>query len=129
MPVGWSIGFDSRWQRDIGYGVPATCDHPDCDEEIDRGLSYVCCEQEPYGGESGCGLFFCSKHMVIGEDDDLPFRCERCAAETHPFDAKPDRLEWIAHKVSCPSWQQWRDENPRQTYELLQQLTNIGSNP
>src|SRR4051812_7048849 len=26
--MGWSIGYDSNWQRDIGYGVPAFCDHP-----------------------------------------------------------------------------------------------------
>lgn len=23
--MGWSIGFDSNWNRDVGYGVPATC--------------------------------------------------------------------------------------------------------
>jgi len=52
--MGWSIGFDSRWNRDIGYGVPAYCDHPKCNEEIDRGLAYVCCGEQPYGGEHGC---------------------------------------------------------------------------
>ena len=40
--MGWSIGFDTRWNRDIGYGVPAYCDHPGCNKEIDRGLSHVC---------------------------------------------------------------------------------------
>ena len=50
--MGWSIGYDSNWDRDIGYGVPAYCDHPDCNEEIDRGLSYVC-GGEPYGGDRG----------------------------------------------------------------------------
>lgn len=40
--MGWSIGFDSNWNRDIGYGVPAFCDHPGCTAEIDRGLAYVC---------------------------------------------------------------------------------------
>lgn len=39
--MGWSIGFDEHWQRDIGYGVPATCDHPGCGAKIDRGLSFV----------------------------------------------------------------------------------------
>ncbi len=53
--MGWSIGSDG--DRDIGYGVPAECDHPDCTAEIDRGLSYVC-GGDPYGGEYGCGLFF-----------------------------------------------------------------------
>ncbi|HEV7521417.1 MAG TPA: hypothetical protein VGP89_09990, partial [Candidatus Angelobacter sp.] len=60
--MGWSLGFDSNWQRDIGYGVPAYCDHPKCNKKIDRGLSYVC-GGEPYGGELGCGLYFCSEHL------------------------------------------------------------------
>lgn len=37
--MGWSIGFDTRWKRDIGYGVPAECDHPTCGAQIDRGLA------------------------------------------------------------------------------------------
>lgn len=28
--MGWSIGYDNSWKRDIGYGVPAFCDHPGC---------------------------------------------------------------------------------------------------
>ena len=24
--MGWQVGYDSKWQRDIGYGVPAICD-------------------------------------------------------------------------------------------------------
>lgn len=61
--MGWSIGYDSKWKRDIGYGVPASCDYPGCDAEIDRGLSYVC-GGEPYGGEVGCGLYFCAAHLL-----------------------------------------------------------------
>lgn len=40
--MGWAIGYDTTWGRDIGYGVPATCDYPSCTEAIDRGLGYVC---------------------------------------------------------------------------------------
>jgi hypothetical protein len=40
--MGWSIGYDENWKRDIGYGVPAVCDHPKCNKIINRGLSYVC---------------------------------------------------------------------------------------
>jgi hypothetical protein len=25
--VSWQIGYDRRWKRDIGYGVPCVCDH------------------------------------------------------------------------------------------------------
>jgi len=60
--MSWSIGFDEYWQRDIGYGVTAHCDHPGCEQKIDRGLSYVC-GGFPFGGAYGCGLHFCEKHL------------------------------------------------------------------
>lgn len=75
--MGWSIGFDSNWQRDIGYGVPCTCDHPECDAEINRGLACVC-GGEPHGGDDGCGLFFCGKHLVLGVEGKAHQVCERC---------------------------------------------------
>jgi hypothetical protein len=82
--MGWSIGWDSNWQRDIGYGVPAYCDHPNCHEHIDRGLSYVC-GGEPYGGDEGCGLYFCSQHLFIERGH--PQRCERCwDGQMEPFE-------------------------------------------
>jgi hypothetical protein len=121
--MGWSIGYDDNWKRDIGYGVPATCDHPGCDEEIHRGLSYVC-GGEPYGGERGCGLYFCSKHLY------LPMRrpqlCERCEKRRKPFDAKPDLLEWVEHKMTDPSWQTWRDENAAEVEKLRAALAERG---
>lgn len=105
--MGWSIGFDDKWQRDIGYGVPAYCDHPECNEEIDRGLSYVC-GGEPYGGETGCGLYFCEKHLFFGEEN---FQCERCLDDKPVFAAKPDHPEWTEFKMTDPSWAEWRAEN------------------
>ena len=103
--MGWSVGFDPNWRRDIGYGVPATCDYPGCAERIDRGLSYVCGGQ-PYGGDDGCGLYFCAYHMAaLG-----PPRCVRCADGDDPFDPTPDVVEWIEHKATHPSWAAWRDE-------------------
>lgn len=111
--MGWSIGYDSMWQRDIGYGVPAFCDHPDCDTEIDRGLAFVCGGQ-PYGGQDGCGLYFCPRHQ-IGRWQ----QCERCAGAIGPFKAKPDHPDWIRHKLTHQSWQQWRDEQPAAALEQL----------
>lgn len=114
--MGWSIGeFEGR---DIGYGVPAICDHPDCDTRIDRGLSYVC-GSNPYGEPNGCGLFFCEKHLSFAEDDDIEgMLCERCCEyfdegldHCTPFDPKPDVLEWIHHKMTDESWAEWRQEN------------------
>lgn len=104
--MSWSIGYDDRWKRDIGYGVPAYCDSPGCTEEIDRGLAYVC-GGEPYGGEHGCGLYFCDQHHC-GENS----TCRRCELELPPFIPKHEHPDWIKHKLIDPSWQQWRDENP-----------------
>lgn len=100
--MGWSIGFDDNWNRDIGYGVPAVCDHPRCSMKIDRGLSYVC-GGEPYGGEKGCGLYFCYSHLGY------PYqRCPACARYDKPYKPKPDIKEWINFKMTDPSWSQWR---------------------
>lgn len=114
--MGWSIGFHDG--RDIGYGVPATCDHPGCGKGIDRGLSYVC-GQDVYGGEHGCGLFFCSDHLGLNlASDDRPMVCARCAKHKDPFEPTPDTAEWIAHKLTDPSWAQWRSEHPDETRTL-----------
>ena len=104
----WSIGFDDNWNRDIGYGVPAYCDHPDCNKRIDRGLGYVC-GGEPYGGKLGCGLFFCAKHMKMGAEVQ---QCEQCIEGKAPFNSKPDHPDWIKFKAKDPSWERWRKENP-----------------
>lgn len=103
--MGWSLGYDKNWERDIGYSVPAYCDHPGCNEEIDRGLSYVCCNQQPYGGEDGCGLYFCEKHR--GADG----KCARCSAGKPPYQPKDEHPEWVWHKLTDPSWDTWRREN------------------
>jgi hypothetical protein len=80
--MSWAVGYDTRWRRDIGYGVPAFCDHPKCSAEIDRGLAHVC-GGEPYGGERGCGLYFCAEHLV-------GTLCTRCLDVQPAYDAKPD---------------------------------------
>lgn len=92
--MGWAVGYDERWKRDIGYGVPALCDQPGCGAEIDRGLGYVC-GGEPYGGDLGCGLFFCEEHHAyyLGEGHAL---CDRCARGEPPHAPTPDVAEWTA---------------------------------
>ena len=122
--MGWSIGYDPNWGRDVGYGVPAICDHPDCNEEINRGLSYVC-GSEPYGGEYGCGRYFCGRHRsyVEGDDSRMYSLCERCCNDDSDlFNAKQDVRDWVEWKLSDESWEQWRDENPekvRQMQEII----------
>jgi len=105
--MSWAVGYDSKWKRDIGYGVPSICDHPDCSESIDRGLSYVC-GGDPYGGDDGCGLYFCKKHLFcVGRKKQ---RCGRCVKNRKPFAPKPDLEEWLHHKETDSSWEEWRKE-------------------
>src|SRR5690242_10151053 len=105
--MSWAIGYDTRWQRDVGYGVPAWCDHPGCEAEINRGLSYVC-GNEPYGGDAGCGLYFCARHLA-GPGQ----LCPRCRAGQEPFGPKPDHPRWAWHKATDPSWKAWRETMER----------------
>jgi hypothetical protein len=121
--MSWAVGYDEKWKRDVGYGVPSRCDHPACNEEINRGLSYVCGGQ-PYGGENGCGLYFCGQHLALNEygGTALVLVCERCEAELQPFTAKPDVPEWLRHKLTDASWAPWRKENPDEVAAIQAQL-------
>jgi hypothetical protein len=123
--MGWSIGYDSTWNRDIGYGVPAYCDHTTCGKEIDRGLSYVC-GGEPYGGDYGCGLFFCGSHLVYhkprGAADSVQL-CPRCSKRLPPY-KHPSREhpKWLHHKLTEDSWAAWRNENLREVERMRAEL-------
>lgn len=77
--MGWAVRYDPNWRRDVGYGVPATCDYPDCSKDIDRGLGYVC-GSAVYGGEHGCGLHFCDDHLFYdyASDGGSLQLCEKC---------------------------------------------------
>lgn len=106
--MGWAIGYDEHWNRDIGYGVVAHCDYPGCRRVIDRGLAYVC-GGEPYGGDTGCGLYFCGKHLHFQGDG--PQMCARCCVKKKPFEPRPDHKKWIHWKMTDWSWAKWRKEN------------------
>ena len=114
--MGWSIGFDDNWNRDIGYGVPAYCDAPKCMVKIDRGLSYVC-GGEPYGGNRGCGLYFCANHLFQGTESQ---QCKRCVTYKPPYKKiSPEHPEWIRWKLKDESWADWRKENPEEVSKLI----------
>lgn len=118
--MSWSYAFDEEWQRDIGYGVPAFCDHPGCGKVIDRGLSYVC-GGEPFGGFRGCGLYFCEDHLTLHLK--LPALCDRCAPRRRkPFDPTPDHPRWMRHKLTHASWRPWRKANAAAVEKLKQAL-------
>lgn len=93
-----------------GYGVPSICDHPDCNEKIDRGMAY-CCGSEPFS-DAGCGQYFCVKHLGYTLEDDAVQQCERCLAGKDPFPIKPDTQDWIDWQMKDESWAEWRAENP-----------------
>lgn len=123
--MGYSIGYDHNHKRDIGYGVPSICDHPDCDQNIDRGLSYVC-GTDPYGGENGCGLFFCSEHLHIVDRDQLCINC--CNQTGTQFEKKPDTEEWCTWKLNHDSWARWRLDFPDEVIKLKQLVEQHMSN-
>lgn len=116
--------------RFCGYGVPSYCEHPDCNEEIDRGLAY-CCGGEP-NSEYGCGRYFCEKHRQFqcfdqegnecNHTDDCFCECvevcERCAKGKEPFDYKTEHPSWKEHLLTDKSWAIWREENPEIVKEL-----------
>ncbi|MBV7475351.1 hypothetical protein [Pseudoxanthomonas sp. PXM05] len=106
--MGWSIGYSERYKRDIGYGVPAYCDHPGCREEIDRGLGYKCEEEE-----CGCEKFYCFAHLY---DTD---------AHTHEQPTSGEHPDWMNWKLTDASWQLWRDENPELVEAIRVQLKGL----
>ncbi|HIO30751.1 MAG TPA: hypothetical protein EYN44_19435 [Marinobacter salarius] len=83
--MGWGdCGTDSQG-RPIGYVHPATCDHPGCSEQIDRGLSYVCGDMHGED-EVSCEKYFCSAHRSKtvhheASRGELLSVCDQCAAE------------------------------------------------
>lgn len=116
--MGYSLYWNDTYQQWAGYGAIAYCDHPKCKRVIDRGLSYVC-GREGYGGEHGCGLHFCEKHLnLVRFEDGYRMVCDRCAKKMKPFRKKPEHPRWIKHLLTHHSWKEWRQENPYQVQRL-----------
>lgn len=117
-------------QRWGGYGVPAVCEYPTCNEEIDRGMSYAC-GGVPFS-DYGCDRYFCERHTGIVQfksdgsrcrhkkDCDCEYiqLCERCARGKPPFHYKPETKEWTDHLLNDESWEEWRKKNPKEVTKL-----------
>lgn len=106
--MGWQIyecpsGTPLRW---AGYGVPAYCDHPKCNEKIDRGVNHICGGLNTDYEDRDCRLHFCYQHL------DHRQLCPNCARNRKAFKPKPDCSEWVHHVLTHKSWQKWRSENP-----------------
>lgn len=103
-----------------GYDVPATCDFPECEAVIDRGLEFCC----GGGPDATCGKYFCYNHQKeadYDEDDDYEdketeyWQCPRCSSQawdTPEYPKKKERDIWIEWVKTDDSWSQYRDENP-----------------
>ena len=128
-----------RWG---GYGVPAICVHPDCNEEIDREVSFAC-GGEPFS-EFGCDRYFCEKHRYLecwkcdGSSDkcdhditdkececECKFVCERCRDGLEPFPYKPETKEWCKWVLKNKSWKEWREkEENKDEVEMMKNIIN-----
>lgn len=82
--MGWGdCGSDSK-ERPVGYLHHATCDHPGCDQQIDRGLDYACGgmhgNEDHYGRPIACEGYFCMAHQTVVSIDGLVVGlCFECA--------------------------------------------------
>ena len=101
------MGYAVYWMnnRFQGYGVPAYCDCPGCQEKIDRGLGYQ--HEEEDRGAYAPSVFVCNNHQTTPIDE-IDVDCSR----EHP--------EWLKHVLTDDSWKQWREENPERVkmYQL-----------
>jgi len=82
--MGWGCCGTDDLGREIGYSIPASCDHPGCDTTIHRGLAYCCGGM--HGGQGhhdekldvwlGCGGYFCYDHLSASGN-----LCPSCMAD------------------------------------------------
>ncbi len=72
--MGWSYGIVSSG-KEVGYGVGAVCEEPECGIEIDRGLAYVCGIMH---GDN-CGGYYCYRHLSM--NGKLGQACARCLVD------------------------------------------------
>lgn len=130
--------------RDCGYGVPAVCEQPGCDKEIDRGMGY-CCGGAP-DSEISCAQYFCGEHLIFveytndnGERDYSPQVCDNCALNLKigsegdnwkmhaaPYPQKPDTEEWCHWKLVNESWAEWRKNNPKEVEQIKKVVAAAG---
>lgn len=103
--MGWSGPMPNAEGREVGYAVEATCDLDGCDENIDRGLAFVCGGMHD-GGEHGCGGYFCAAHLyfTLTVRDQLCGACvERLEREEPEMVAAGIRRWYAVVEHACPT--------------------------
>ena len=150
--MSWCIGFSKEQNRDVGYGVPAICDHPGCSNAINRGIGYLCCEDISH--VASCQGYFCEDHRhnytlgdeledmepeeleeleELGVNIDDPetqlriaegdiIRCHHQAIE------RKESAVWLEHCLTDDSWETWRNQNPAMVTAYQKALENKTGN-
>jgi len=113
--VNREVCYDGVWRREVGYGVPAFCDHPECRAVIHRGLEHVCGGTAL--GSAGCGLYFCEKHLASSLQ-----LCERCLSDKPPFSPSGEHRDWLMHKLTHPHWCYWREANAAEVERIRREM-------
>ncbi|MBE3670940.1 hypothetical protein BOO25_18600 [Vibrio navarrensis] len=81
--MSWANCGQDKSGRFIGYAIEAICDHPGCNKEINRGLSYVCGTMHGED-EISCDKYFCEEHKsnyVTFDDGRGAHICDECAKQ------------------------------------------------
>lgn len=86
--------------KQAGYMIEATCEHPGCDQPIDRGLSFACGRDVGDQGGCSCEGYFCEKHLYVVET--LP--------DTHARTELGQYTQLCAQCVSQAAFLDWIDE-------------------
>lgn len=60
--------------KEIGDHIVATCEHPDCEVVINRGVDHACGEVHE-GNHKSCDGYFCGDHLFY---DGKTFVCQDC---------------------------------------------------
>lgn len=82
--MGWADCGDDSDGRPIGYAFVGTCDAPNCEAVIHRGLAYACGGMHGDGDGFSCEKYFCDAHRKgSAPDADGRMRqvCQLCEDE------------------------------------------------
>ncbi|HEV7451421.1 MAG TPA: hypothetical protein VGO16_08545 [Pseudonocardiaceae bacterium] len=65
VPEGMCYARYNTPRGEAGYAVEDVCHEDGCEEQIDRGLTYLCGEQPGVAADGACGRWFCVDHLYL----------------------------------------------------------------